>query len=225
MYIKYGFMWADNFWIMFHSTEHLEQMLKYLVEEVGKVDLEPKPASLWWTSTYASEDKSDMILSTSRACYKFLFQDEFRILGCALNRQGKTCDDVEERMQSADKAFWKYIKICKSKDVPWRIKMSTCGGQRVCRFLLWKRKLVVDTADIGKIKGWETKTITRLFRLQKQKDETWVEYHTRTCIVARKIWVQMDLPFLFEKIAEVMWRAMGGYAMKRRMWLQTKKQR
>ena len=53
----YRFMWADNFWIMSHSNKHLEQMLKDLIEEAAKVDLEPKPASLWWTSTYASEEK------------------------------------------------------------------------------------------------------------------------------------------------------------------------
>ena len=41
-----SFMSADNCGIMSHSKEHLEQMLKYLVEEAGKVDLEPKPASL-----------------------------------------------------------------------------------------------------------------------------------------------------------------------------------
>ena len=56
-------MWADNFWIMSHSKEHLEQMLKDLMEEAAKVDLERKPASLWWTSTHASEEKEDMILA------------------------------------------------------------------------------------------------------------------------------------------------------------------
>ena len=33
----------------------------------------------------------------------------------------------------------------------------------------------MDPADLGKIKGWETKTMTRFFRLKRQKDETWVE--------------------------------------------------
>ena len=36
-----SFMWADNFWIMSHSKEHLEQMLEDLIEEAAKVDLEP----------------------------------------------------------------------------------------------------------------------------------------------------------------------------------------
>ena len=40
-----------------HSKEHLEQMFKDLIEEAVTVDLEPKPASLWWTITYASEKK------------------------------------------------------------------------------------------------------------------------------------------------------------------------
>ena len=99
---KCSFMWADNFWIMSQSKEHLEQMLKYLIEEASKVNLEPKPASLWWTSTYASREKSDMILCTSESCNKFPFEDEFWIEGCALNRQRKTCDGVEEQIQSAN---------------------------------------------------------------------------------------------------------------------------
>ena len=41
------------------------------------------------------------------------------------------------------------------------------------------------------------------------KKETWPNYHTRTCNMARKIWIKMGLPFLYERIAESMWRAMG----------------
>ena len=41
-----SFMWADNFWFISHSKKHLEQMLKDLIEEAAKVDMEPKPASL-----------------------------------------------------------------------------------------------------------------------------------------------------------------------------------
>ena len=51
--------------------------------------------------------------------------------------------------------------------------------------------------------------MTRLFRLKRRKDETWVEYQTRTSILARKIWMQMKLPLLCEKFADSKWRAMG----------------
>ena len=102
-------MSADNFWIISH------------LKEAVKVDLERKPARLWCANTYA-EEKEDVILGTSTGCCKVPFEGEFRILRCMMNRQGETCDAVEERVQSAKKAFWKDIKIHKSKDVPWRIK-------------------------------------------------------------------------------------------------------
>ena len=50
--------------------------------------------------------------------------------------------------------------------------------------------------------------MTKLFRLTRRKDAMRVEYVTRTCILAREIWEQMGLPFLYEKITESMWRAM-----------------
>ena len=64
-------MLADNFWILSHSKESLEQMLRDLIEEASRWDLKPKTASLWWTSTYASEERSDMILGTQRAVTNF----------------------------------------------------------------------------------------------------------------------------------------------------------
>ena len=52
-----SFVWADNFWIVSHSKENLEQMQRDFLEEADKWDLVPKPASLWWTSTCNSEEK------------------------------------------------------------------------------------------------------------------------------------------------------------------------
>ena len=63
---------VGNFWIMSHSKEHMEQMLRDLIEDANKLDLEPKPASLWWTSTHASEEPNDMMLGTSKTQKKHL---------------------------------------------------------------------------------------------------------------------------------------------------------
>ena len=52
------------------------------------------------------------------------------------------------------------------------------------------------TQTMEKIKGRETKTMIRLFRFKRSKDEAWVAYHTRTCNIARKIWIRMVLPLL-----------------------------
>ena len=103
-----SFMWAGNFWIMSHSKEMLKQMLRDLLKKQADGTLEPSPASLWWTSTYDSEEKCDMIFGHIDGMFKF------KIL--------KSFDAVEERMHSADKAFWKDLQKYKSKDVPWKIK-------------------------------------------------------------------------------------------------------
>ena len=39
------------------SKENLDQMMMEWVEKAKRWDLEPRPASLWWTSTHASEEK------------------------------------------------------------------------------------------------------------------------------------------------------------------------
>ena len=45
----------------------------------------------------------------------------------------------------------------------------------------------VHTVD--RIKKWETKMMMRLFRFKRGKHETWVEFYTRCCKAARKIWI------------------------------------
>ena len=90
-----SFTWADNFWVVSHSTETLEQMSRDLVEEASRWDLVPKATSLWWTSTYDSEEKIDMILGAASGCYKFpLSEGKFKMLGCAMNRQGLSHDAI-----------------------------------------------------------------------------------------------------------------------------------
>ena len=80
-----SFTWADNFWILSHSKSHIEPMLRVLIEEAVKWDLAPKPASLWWTSTYEPEEKRcDRSIDTKSGRQKFPFVGKFKILGCAM---------------------------------------------------------------------------------------------------------------------------------------------
>ena len=66
-----------------------------------------------------------------------------------MNRQEKTCDAVEERMQPANKAFWRDIKIYKSKEVPRRKKCQRLVDH-VYAFFFGSENWSSDTADIGK---------------------------------------------------------------------------
>ena len=40
-------------------------------EEAERCDPEPKPASLWWSSTHADDIKEDMIIKTRAGSHKF----------------------------------------------------------------------------------------------------------------------------------------------------------
>ena len=71
--------------LLSQSKENLEHMLKELVEEVSKWDLEPKPASLWWTSTCANEEPEDMMIETEARVHLLSFADKFKILGYMFN--------------------------------------------------------------------------------------------------------------------------------------------
>ena len=125
-----------------------------------------------------------------------------------MNRQGKTCDAVEERMQSASKAFGKDIMTYKSKDVPWRINVNAWWTTCTPSSPLEVKHGHGHSRHRKKTKGWETKNNDEIIPTE-MTDEKWLEYHTRTCGKVRKIWRQMNLPFLYEKMAGSFWRAMG----------------
>ena len=134
-----SFMCADNYWIMSHSKTHLEQMLRGLIEDAERWVLEPKPASLWWTSTGASEEMKDITICTRT-----------KILGYSFNQAGKTQDCLEERMQQTNKAWW--VEGCED------LQKQGCavegavwenGGACPQCILLWKRKLVLKSSHLG----------------------------------------------------------------------------
>ena len=126
-----------------------------------------------------------------------------------MNRQGKSFDAIEERVQSAHKAYLRDMLVHRSKDVPRRTKCRRPADHVYSVFSFGSENWSWTIHTMDKIKGWETKMMMRLFRFKRGKDETWVESHTRCCTDARKIWIKMGLSILHEIIAENLWRAMG----------------
>ena len=140
---------ADNYWILSHSKTHLEQMMKDLTGEADRWDVEPKPASLWWTNTYDDEKMDDKKIWTTTGLHKLPFEKKkFWILGYAFNQAGRTQDSLKDRTQSANKAWWRDAKIYRSKDVPWRVKCKRMVEHVWC-ILLWKRELVLESSHRG----------------------------------------------------------------------------
>ena len=50
-YTLRSMMWVDNYWMFSDNREKLICMVNDIVEELLDLDVEPKPESLWWTST------------------------------------------------------------------------------------------------------------------------------------------------------------------------------
>ena len=115
---------------------NLGNMLQDIIEEAKKWDLLSLAASLWWTSTYEGEEKTDMNVTTNGGVFKFPFEENFKILGCVMNRRGTTLDANEERMQSVNKAFWKDFKIHNNKDCLMENLVQTSSGSCLPRILL-----------------------------------------------------------------------------------------
>ena len=122
-------MWADDHRITSPSKTHLERMLKDLIDE-GRWDLEPKPANPWWRSTYVHEAMEDIESSTRTGQHRVPFKIYRKILVYTLNQARKTQDGLEN-MQNANKAWWRDVKIYRSKDVPWKRKMQKIGSTTV----------------------------------------------------------------------------------------------
>ena len=90
------------------------------------------------------------------------------ILECALNRHGMTYDAVEERMQSATKAFWNGIFANKMFHGRLSVKGWWTTSTQSLRLGVKTGRGPIQMME--KIKGWETKTMMRLFRFKRQKN-------------------------------------------------------
>ena len=84
--------------------------------------------------------------------------------------------------------------IYRSKEVPWRIKCRRLVDHVYSVFSFGSDNWSWTSLTKDKIKRWETKMMMRLFRFKRVKEETWVEFRTRCCKEARKIWIKMGLP-------------------------------
>ena len=81
---------------MSHFKSHLEQMLEDLIQEAEKWDWHQSRQFGGETSIFDSEEKNNLSIRTKTGCQRFLFEEKFRIFGCA-----KTLECLEERIQSA----------------------------------------------------------------------------------------------------------------------------
>ena len=82
-------------------------------------------------------------MGTKTRSQRFPFEDKFKILGFTMNRQGKTHKCLEERMQSANKAWWRDGKIYRSKGRTVESEVRRDGGTCLQRLFFFGRMKIV----------------------------------------------------------------------------------
>ena len=109
------------------AKTHLGQM-KALTEQAERWDLEPKPASLWWTSNHAHEMMGDNTISSRAGQHKVLFVKCFKILGYTFKQDRRKIAWWEEcKMQT---------RLGGEIDVPWRVKCRRWWSRSTVYFAL-----------------------------------------------------------------------------------------
>ena len=88
------------------------------------------------------------------------------------------------------------MKIYRVKDVPWRMKCRRMVEHVYSVFCFGSENWSLSHATLDRMKSRETKAMYRLLRFNREKDETWTDSCTRTCRIARKMWVKMNLLFI-----------------------------
>ena len=118
--------------------------MKDFIEEKERWDLEPRPVSLWWRSTCADEKKDDIKIMTRTGVHKLPFEKKFKILGYTFNQARRTQDNLEKRMQSANKAWWQRCEDLQKQRRTVESEMQENGGASLRCVLLRERKLVLE---------------------------------------------------------------------------------
>ena len=89
-YTLRGMMWADNYWIFSDNREQLICMVNDIIEELLDLDMEPKPESLWWTSsTHKHEDMRTLSVGGRDKVWDLPFCVIFDVLGYRFRRDGE----------------------------------------------------------------------------------------------------------------------------------------
>ena len=118
-------MWADNHWLFCdnnnNNNERLVCMVNDIIEELLDLDMEPKPESLWWTSTHQAEVKQYIeSVGTEATSGTFFLKTCF-----------KSCDTVSIAM---GRCVWVQTERC-AKAWPVGGEMDTFTRQRV--YMKW----------------------------------------------------------------------------------------
>ena len=84
--------------------------------------MEPKPESLWWTSTHKHEDTRTLRVGSRDRAWDLLFVNSLMYWNTVSTRDGKGVQGAERSMGKALRSWWREKYIYRSKTVPMTTK-------------------------------------------------------------------------------------------------------
>ena len=180
-------------------------MVNDIFEELLDLDMEPKPDSLWWTSTY----KDELRVGSRGRTWALPLSAVFHVLGCRFHRDGKgisrrRTDVVQRYGQLVAGQVHLSLKGCaragKCRSVLSHVCSTALNGS-----ISWPW----SGATLNKVRAWEAKILRLTFRARMIPSESLVNYTIRTAKSLRIKWKRMDLPLLNEKIVDKIWTTMN----------------
>ena len=183
-------------------------MVNDIIEELLDLDMEPKPESLWWTSTYKHEDMRTLHVGGRDKMWDLPSCEVFDVLGYLFHRDGKGFQGAERSMCKALRSWWRDKYIYRSKTVSMTTTCKRVHSHVYSTVLHGSINWPWSGAMINKVRPWESQILRLTFRPRRMPDDTWVIYKIRTSRFMSFCWRKMGLPLLTEKIANNIWTTM-----------------
>ena len=112
------------------------------------------------------------MIDTKTGHHRIPFEDNFNTLGFSLNRWEKRQDCLEEGCKQGLERREDLQRQRRALES----EVQKDGGMCLsCFFGFGSGKWSWSQATLDRIKGWETKAMRRLFRFEKEEDETWTD--------------------------------------------------
>ena len=213
VYTLRSLMWADNYWLFCHDREILVHLVNDIIEELLDLDMEPKPESLWWTSSYEEEGQITLKVTGRGKEWDLPFMEVFDVLGYRFQRDGKGTQGVEKTLRKGMGCWWRDAYIYRSKSVSLKTKCQRVVSHVFSTALNSSVNWNWTNINARAVQRWETKILRLTLRPKMLPGEEWVTYKRRTARMMRIQWKEMGLTSLAELCAEKIWKTMAwvGY--------------
>ena len=107
---------ADNSCIFSEDKDRMTWMVNEINEELTDVDMQPKPESLWWTSTNKEEDERTLKAGSRGKSWDLPLVEAFDLLGFRFRRSGRRIQRTE-KLSKGMGSWWRDGYIHRAKSV------------------------------------------------------------------------------------------------------------